>query len=112
MSDLMVGKNGVDPLTKVADTEHELFKRFSDVARGFPLEAVLGAALNMILNALRQSYKTRKSADDALVELHQKSRSMLSDHFDHRGERRSVFPFHQIIELPDVIRFSNKFKGR
>lgn len=105
--DLMIGKQGADPLTAGPRSAQELFKRYSRETNGFPHDAAIGAAANIILNSVRQSYKNRKDADDAIRHLLEKMRSTLGDHYTSLGERRSIFPFHQVIEMP-IIRFDKK----
>ncbi|HJT63082.1 MAG TPA: hypothetical protein VJ797_15540 [Burkholderiales bacterium] len=103
--------NGLDPLRNQKDplhksgpeAERELFRALSNVCNGFPNEAVVGAAVNMLVNAIRQSHSTRQGAADALDQLVAKVRILLLDqHYDALGNRRNVFPFHQKIEVPHM----------
>jgi hypothetical protein len=108
MTTIMTGKDGVDPLTKGPAAAQELFKRYSKASSEFAHDAVIGAAANIILNAVRQSHPKRQDADAAVVSLLETMRSTLGEHYDGLGQRRSVFPFHQVVEMP-LIKFKNKF---
>lgn len=110
---LMVGVDGVDPLTKGPDAARELFHRFTRAADGFPLDVAVGAAGNIILNAIRQEYKDKKDADEAINRLLTKLRSALEDHYYQSGGRRSVFPFHQSVVLdPQFMDFAKPYNKR
>jgi hypothetical protein len=91
-----------DPLKQGPTAEQELFKLFSGVANGFPTDAAVGAAANILLNGLRQNNTTRQKAEAAFDELFGKLKSILVAHYDGAGKRRSVFPFHQMINVPHV----------
>ena len=93
-----------DPLNQRPDAERELFTRMSQLSSGFPHEAVVGAAANVLLNAIRQNKATRQQAELAFDELFGKLKAILVDHYDGAGRRRSVFPHPQTIEMP-MIRF-------
>lgn len=103
---LRIGKTKVDPLTDTPEAGRVLFDRLSRQCNEFPLEAVVNAASNVLLNVLRQRNATRNEAETAFNELFGKMKQILMDHYDGpTGKRRSVFPFHQTI-YPDF--FSNK----
>lgn len=93
-----------DPLNQRPDAERELFTRLSQMARGFEHDVVVGAAANVLLNAIRQNKATRQQAETAFDELFGKLKAILVEHYDEAGRRRSVFPHHQVIEVP-IIRF-------
>lgn len=97
---LMVGKEGKDPLTTGPDQVRVLFDRFGDAAHGFSHQEVASACMNIILNAIRQTYPTLRGADESLTRLLEQGRSQLGDHYFPGGKRRSVFPFHQKIDIP------------
>ena len=92
--------NKTDPLRQGPTAEQELFKRFSELANGFPTETAVGAAANILLNGLRQDNASHKQAEVAFDELFGKLKSLLVAHYDGAGKRRSVFPFHQHIVVP------------
>lgn len=94
----------MDPLKNGPLATRELFDRFSKDANGFPHEAALGAAANILLNALRQSHPRRDKAAAAWDELAARLKGVLMEHYNGQGERRSIFPFHQTIEVPHMVR--------
>jgi len=89
-----------DPLKQGPRSEQELFKRFSEQANGFPLDATIGAAANILINGLRQNNPTRAKAEAAFDELFGKLKAITVAHYDGAGNRRSVFPFNQTINVP------------
>jgi len=91
-----------DPLVQRPNAERELFVQLSKVCRGFPFDAVQGAAANILLNVLRQKHASRRQAEAAFDELFGKLKSILVAHYDGAGKRRSVFPHHQVIEVPHI----------
>jgi hypothetical protein len=88
-----------DPLKKQDDTRRELFGRMSKAANNFDQRDVVYAAVNLILNAIRQQCPKQKQAEAMLDEMmaHAK-RTLLDQHYFPSGQRRSVYPFHQIVE--------------
>lgn len=99
-------RNQKDPLRKSGpEAEQELFRALGAAANGYPAEAVLGAAANVLVNAIRQAQPTREGAREKFDELAAKVRRLLLDqHYDATGKRRNVFPFHQVIEVPLITR--------
>jgi hypothetical protein len=97
---LMIGKIGLDPLTNAPEPARELHARFGRIADGFQADDVINAALNIMINTLRQRYPKKKDADEAVDRLLAKTRQALADHYFANGSRRSIFPFHQVIEVP------------
>jgi hypothetical protein len=98
-----VNGNKADPLKDCDETRRELFGRFSKASNGFSQRDVIYAAVNLILNAVRQSCMKQKDAEAMLDEMmaHAK-RTLLDQHYFPSGMRRNVFPFHQTIEAPPV----------
>jgi hypothetical protein len=94
--------NPKDPLHSQSDAEKTLFEALAKVCNGFTQEQVAGAALNLIVNAIRQGYATDKGALDAADAAHAAMRKILVAHYDNAGRRRNIFPFHQIVEMPFV----------
>lgn len=93
-----MGMNGKDPILQAPDTQRELFNRFSRAADGFMTEDAITAAVNVLINALRQAHHTRAAADARFNELMSKTRSLLMDHYDGSGKRKAgLFPFNQTI---------------
>jgi hypothetical protein len=106
--------NPNDPLTKptaAPDAARELFQNLSKVCSGFTAEQVIVAAINLLINAIRQNKATRDGAAQAFDEVSAHAKQMLLDqHYDLTGKRRNIFPFHQTIEIPHVA-FKSKISG-
>ena len=95
--------NPKDPLLLAGDATHkELFTRFSRQCDGFQTSAVIDAAANIIINAIRQAHSTRGSAEMAFDELFGRMKSLLVEHYDYLGRKRGVFAYDQNIELPRI----------
>ena len=95
-------RNPKDPFHKSGpEAERELFVALSKASAGYPMELVIGATMNMLVNAIRQSQPTRQGAADSLDKVMARVKMLLLDqHYDATGKRRNVFPFHQMIEVP------------
>ena len=90
-----------DPMIAASpNAECELFTQMAKAANGFSREQVVGAAINLVVNALRQTHAAQKGALDDFDMLTAKARALLAEHYDGMGKRRNVFPFHQTIEMP------------
>jgi len=98
-----VNGNNADPLKDCDETRRELFGRFSKASNGFSQRDVIYAAVNLILNAVRQSCVKQKDAEAMLDEMmaHAK-RTLLDQHYFPSGMRRNVYPFHQVIAPPTI----------
>jgi len=92
--------NGMnDPLLKASsDPQRELFQRFSNVGNGFSTEVVLGAAVNLLINAIRQQYPTKNQAEVRFDELFGQLKQVLLNHYDSVGRKKGIFPYTQTIE--------------
>ena len=100
---LRIGKPKLDPLGGVPDSGHELFKRLSRECNEFPMPDVVNACAALLLNTIRQRSKVRAEAEADFNEMFGRMKSLLLSHYDGAtGKRRSIFPFHQIIEMPLV----------
>jgi hypothetical protein len=97
---VMFGKVGVDPITNCPEPARELLYRFGRIADGHNADDVINAALNIVINQLRQIYPAKKDAGEAVDRLVAKTRQALDNHYFPNGMRRSIFPFHQVIEVP------------
>lgn len=95
-------RNPKDPLHKSGpEAERELFRAMSDACHGYPSQAAVGAALNVAMNAIRQQHAKRADAERAMREVMGRMMATLCDqHYDLQGNRRNVFPFHQVVEMP------------
>lgn len=96
--------NPLDPMRKSGpDQQRELFNMFCKVASGFGTDEVAGAAINLLVNALRQAHSTQPKALARLDEIAATAKGLLAQHYDALGRRRNIFPFHQTIEVPHFI---------
>jgi hypothetical protein len=98
--------NSLDPINKTGpERQKAMFDAFVQIASGSPSDIVLGAALNLLVNALRQSAHTKDKAERDFNELVlNKGKSLLFEHYDSvTGKRRSVFPFTQVVEMPFLL---------
>lgn len=102
-------QKNADPLKQAEDVRRELFGRYSKASAGFQHRDVVYAAVNLMLNAIRQNCKTQREAEVAFDEMiaHAK-RSLLDLHYFPNGKRRNVFPFDQVIE-PSLLNSKSKF---
>lgn len=92
--------NTKDPLLLATpDYTRELFNRFSKAADGFSAEDAIGAAANVLINAIRQSQPTRAQAEKRFDELFGRSKQVLVNHYDTIGRKRGIFPYDQVIEM-------------
>lgn len=90
-----------DPLVLATpNRQRELFDRFSRDADGYSAEDVLGAAANLLVNAVRQTQPTRGQAEARFDELFGRTKQVLMDHYDMLGRKRGVFPYDQVVEVP------------
>lgn len=93
-----------DPLKRddiAAPGGKELFEKFSQCAEGFSVENAMDAAINVLLNAIRQTYSTRDKAAKAFDEKMGRAKHLLLEkHYHGDGSRRNIFPFEQRIEVP------------
>lgn len=97
----MHANNPKDPL-RLISSEHQrvLFQKFGVAATGFQVEDAIGAALNVLINALRQTYDTKQKAETRFDELAGKTRQLLVDHYDGTGRRKQgTFPFNQTLHV-------------
>lgn len=91
-----------DPLRSLQGQERLLFQQIGAFATGKNLEAVMGACLNMLINAIRQNYPLRKDAEAKFDELFGRAKTLLlTNHYDSvTGKRRNVFPHTQVVRMP------------
>lgn len=89
-----------DPL-KMAGVELELFRAVGRVLHDKPQQLVWGVAINIMVNAIRQSTAKRKDAEVIIDELFGHAKTLLLNvHYDSvTGLRRGVIPT-QVIQMP------------
>lgn len=93
-----------DPLiTSLSSHQQALKDQLQQVCSGKPTDIVLGAAINLVCNAVRQSYHKRERAEARFDELVGKAKAMLLDHYDRsNGRAFGAFPYDQTIHMPTV----------
>jgi hypothetical protein len=91
-----------DPLLGLPEQERLLFNAFKQASAGKNVDAVLGAALNIIINAIRQMEPTRAEAEARYDALFGRAKTLLIDrHYDSTtGRRKTIFPFTQSVKMP------------
>lgn len=93
-------RNPKDPLrSAMPEPGRVLMQSFARAAAGFPRDAVVDAAVNLLVNALRQEHGTRAAVERAFDELSGKAKQMLLDHYDSLGRKRGIFAFDQVISV-------------
>ena len=90
-----------DPLRSQQGQEKLLFDAFAMASTGKNADAVMGAAINVIMNAIRQNYPTREGAEQKIDELFGRGKTLLlANNYDSvTGRRRSVIPHTQIVRM-------------
>jgi hypothetical protein len=90
-----------DPLLGLPDQERLLFDAFKQASAGKNVDAVLGAALNIVINTIRQMEPTRAEAEARYDALFGRAKTLLIDrHYDSvTGKRRTIFPFTQQVKM-------------
>lgn len=69
-------------------SERALFDIFARAANGCSRDAVVGAAANVIVNALRQAHRQQGEAHEELDALAANIRQNLARHYDDHGQRK------------------------
>jgi hypothetical protein len=97
--------NPNDPMLKSGPAKQKaLFDAMVNTCHGQSSDVVAGAAVNLLINAIRQAEPNRAMAERAIDEMFGRAKSLLFEHYDSvTGKRRSVFPFTQVIEMPHLI---------
>ena len=102
-------RNPLDPLRDTTEEARDLYRRFSEASDGHSVDAIKRAAMNMVINAIREAHPKRAGAQDSFDQIVTKARELLLDkHYDAAGGRRNVFPFDQRMEIP-LNNFKPKF---
>lgn len=91
-----------DPLASNGpDSAKALFEKLARAADSHPADDVIGASMNMIVNAIRQVYPTRTLAEQRINEVMGKTKEILLGFYDGTTNRRkSVIPFDQYVFAP------------
>lgn len=98
---MKIGDNPADPIVQRTDAAaRELLGRFGKAAHDFSYGAIVAAALNLLVNGLRQAHDRRDAALARYDQLAAEGRAKLADSFDAAGRRRNVFPYDQRVEVP------------
>jgi hypothetical protein len=95
--------NSSDPLLKLP--EKELFEALSRLCHGHSAGEVACAALNLVVNSIRQAQPTLKHASVALDEVVARTRGVLASHYDANGRKKGIFPYDQVLS---ATRFDDK----
>jgi hypothetical protein len=90
-----------DPFVGLPEQERFLFDQFKQAAAGKNVDAVIGAAINILINVLRQMEPTRKEAEARWDMLSGRGKTLLLDrHYDSvTGKRKTIFPFTQVVKM-------------
>jgi hypothetical protein len=101
-----------DPL-KGKGPDQALFEALGKVCAGHPLDHVLSASINLLVNAVREDVASRQKAEAVIDELFARAKTVLLDHhYDPvTGKRRNIFPFTQTLEMPFHDERSTIFHG-
>lgn len=92
--------NPKDPLRSGPPPAQVLMERFGQVAQGFPVEVVVDAAMNVVINCMRQRFSARVVALMSYDELVGKAKTVLEGHYDRvTGGRRNVFAHTQHVVM-------------
>jgi hypothetical protein len=113
MTSLTNPTNHNDPLLQTgAEAGRALFDAMSKVCTGFGQEDVVNAAVNILVNSIRQQCATRPMAEAKYDELAAKTKGLLMGHYDAvSGKRRSVFPFTQTVHA-QLVHWDDKLNRK
>lgn len=106
--------NVKDPMLGTGpDAERRIFEAFSQISSGCSHENVIGASMNLLVNALRQNCATRQQAERAFDELVGRAKNLLLEkHYDPvSNKRRNVFPFTQHVHA-ELVHFDDSFNNK
>lgn len=92
------GRNPADPLNDRPPAAVDLLRIVGREMNGVPADIVEDVAVNLLVNAIRQTYPIRHLAEARYDELVGKAKQVLLDHYDGAtGKRRAIFPHTQHI---------------
>lgn len=105
--------NRQDPLLQTgAEAGRVLFDAMSRTCTGFSRDDVVNAAINILVNAIRQECPSRQQSEARYDELSAKTKGLLMNHYDSvSGKRRSVFPFTQTVHA-QLVHFDDKLNSK
>lgn len=90
-----------DPMLKVSTPNvRQLFDKIGPQLTGVPADIVADIGCNLLINALRQTKKTRAEAERAYDEVVARAKGVLMNHYDGFGRKKGIFPYDQVIEVP------------
>lgn len=96
-------RNNKDPLHRASEeTSREVFRVFGRFCQknAVPIDCILDAAMNLVVNGIRQTNARRSDAEQRFNYWTGRFRQVLLDQYDGAGNRRNLFPFTQNIEMP------------
>ena len=92
--------NSKDPMNKLGpEAEKALFDAITKLASGHEYSFVVGATVNVLVNAIRQNCSTRPEAERMFDELMGRAKNLLlTQHYDPvTNRRRNIFPYTQVV---------------
>lgn len=91
-----------DPLLRnITEQQRLLHTEFQRLAANKNVDAVIGAAINILVNAIRQQEPFRAGAEARWTMFMGRGGTILLDHYDSvTGRRRTIFPFTQQVVMP------------
>lgn len=102
--------NPKDPLIQNHDAARELFRQLGQVCRGFPVEHVRTAALNLLVNAIRTEAPTQTIAERVWDEAVGRQKGHLMSCYDAAGRKKGIFPYTQNLDV-GFMQFPDKING-
>lgn len=90
-----------DPLLGLPEQERLIYEAYKKLAAGKNVECVMGACINIMINAIRQMEPTRAEAEARWDMFFGRGKTLLIDrHYDSvTGKRKTIFPFTQVVRL-------------
>lgn len=102
--------NRQDPLNDTETRARDMMRAFGKIANQAPVDVVVAASINLLINAIRGAHGSRDAALRRYDQLTSEMRGVLASHYDGVGRRRNVFPFDQHIQVP-LIGDVDKVRG-
>lgn len=93
--------NPNDPLNGRIKTSRDLYAKMVQVAANHPMDTVIEASVNLLVNGMRQTYATKREAEQRSADVCNQIQQILSEHYDSiTGRRRNIFPHDQRVVMP------------